>query len=160
MGVMRKTFYNRLKDKYPNLVIENTYGYITKSKRIDARLEKTHATDAFCIANNMKAKRTDDFYEMKKVRRHNRKLHKFKILKDSTRRNNQSPFMVNGFRLFDKVKYKGKEIFIVGRRSRGDSKGRFKLRTLKGDIVHASINYKRLKLLEQRGGYLIELSRA
>ena len=159
MGVMRKAFYNELKCRYPDMVVKNTYGYITKSKRIDARLEKAHAVDAFCIAGNMNAKRTNDFYEMKKVRRHNRKIHKHKILKGNVRDNKQSPFIVNGFRLFDKVKYKGKAIFIVGRRSRGGSKGRFKLRTLKGDIVHASINYKRLKLLEQRSGYLIEFSR-
>ena len=32
---------------------------------------------------------------------------------------NQAPYLVKGFRLFDKVKYKGQECFIFGRRSSG-----------------------------------------
>ena len=152
MGVMRKTFYSRLKDKYPNLIIEDTYGYITKSKRIDARLEKTHAVDAFCIAGNIGAKRINNFYKMKKVRRHNRKIHKARFGKNGKRRNNQTPFEVNNFRLFDKIKYMGLELFISSRRA----DGQMSIREMGGKIIRDSIDYKKILLLEKRSGYLIE----
>ena len=57
-----------------------------------------------------------------------------------------------GFRLFDKVKYKGQECFIFGRRS----SGYFDLRKLDGTVVHRSASYKDLKLLSKRKTLLWE----
>ena len=57
MGVMRWFFYNKLKEKYPN--VKNTYGYITKNTRIENKLPKTHNVDAYCITGNIEAKRLD-----------------------------------------------------------------------------------------------------
>ncbi|MEI3354199.1 MAG: hypothetical protein V8R49_04305 [Duodenibacillus massiliensis] len=37
--------------------VTNTYGYLTKHKRIVAGLPKTHCADAFCIADVLDAKR-------------------------------------------------------------------------------------------------------
>ena len=152
MGVMRKTFYDRLKNEYPSLIVEDTYGYITKSKRIDARLEKTHAVDAFCITGNMNAKRTDNFYKMKKVRRHNRKIHKAKLKRGGKRQNNQASFAVNNFRLFDKIRYMGVELFVYNRRT----DGRVTVKEIDGTIIYKCINHKRIVLLEKRSGYLIK----
>ena len=152
MGVMRKTFYNRLKNKYPKIIIKNTYGYITKSKRINAKLEKTHAVDAFCITDNMDAKRTENFYKMKKVRRHNRKIHKFKILKGGKKKRHQAPFIFNGFRLFDKIKYNGIEAFVSARMAGGQ----MSIKKIDGTFIRKSITHKRIVLLEKRSGYLIK----
>lgn len=41
MGVMRWTFYNRLKETYSN--VKNTYGYITKNTRIENNLQLINA---------------------------------------------------------------------------------------------------------------------
>lgn len=41
------------------------------------------------------------------------------ILKGSKKKLNQAPYIVKGFRLFDKVKFEDKECFVFGRRSSG-----------------------------------------
>ena len=57
-----------------------------------------------------------------------------------------------GFRLFDKVKWKGQNCFIYGRRSTG----RMDLRLLDRTKINASVGYKNLKLVEMRKNYLTE----
>lgn len=150
MGIMRWTFYNKLKDLYPN--IKMTYGYITKNTRITNKLPKSHRTDALCITGNPTVKRLDNWYYIKKTRKHNRQIHKANILKGGKKKLNQAPYLVKGFRLFDKVMYDNQECFIFGRRS----SGYFDLRKLDGTVVHRSANCKYLKLLQSRSGFLIE----
>lgn len=53
-----------------------TYGYLTKTKRIDQKLDKSHATDAFVIAGGEKQTRVKPF-SIQQVRRNNRSLEKF-----------------------------------------------------------------------------------
>jgi N6-L-threonylcarbamoyladenine synthase len=143
MSIMRWTFYNRLKNIYPN--VELTYGYITKNTRITHKLPKLHRIDALCISGNPKAKQLDYWYYIKQVRKHNRQIHKAKILKGGIRKLNQAPYLVKGFRLFDKVKYKGEECFIFGRRS----SGYFDLRKIDGTVIHRSANCKDLKFISK-----------
>lgn len=143
MGIMRWTFYNRLKEVYPNVKI--TYGYITKNTRIQNNLPKEHRIDALCISGNPNVKRLDYWYYIKQARRHNRQIHKANILKGGKKKLNQAPYLVKGFRLFDKVKYKGEECFIFGRRS----SGYFDLRKLDGTVIHRSANCKDLKLISK-----------
>ena len=143
MGIMRWTFYNRLKELYPN--VKMTYGYITKNTRIQNNLPKGHRIDALCITGNPQVKRLDYWYYIKQVRRHNRQIHKANILKGGKKKLNQAPYLVKGFRLFDKVKYKGEECFIFGRRS----SGYFDLRKLDGTVIHRSANCKDLKLISK-----------
>lgn len=143
MGIMRWTFYNRLKEIYSNVKI--TYGYITKNTRIQNNLPKEHRIDALCISGNPNVKRLDYWYYIKQVRRHNRQIHKANILKGGKKKLNQAPYLVKGFRLFDKVKYKGEECFIFGRRS----SGYFDLRKLDGTVIHRSANCKDLKLISK-----------
>lgn len=151
MGVMRWTFYNRLKELYFN--VKMTYGYITKNTRISHNLPKDHNIDAYCIANNMSAKRLNYHYYFKKVRCHNRQIHKAKILKGGKRKLNQAQYLVKGFRLFDKVIYENKLYYIFGRRNSGF----FDIRNLKGEKVNkGSISYKKLKLIETRKSILCE----
>ena len=151
MGVMRKTLLERLK-KEVDVPVTETYGYITKYWREKAGLEKSHINDAICISKHPYAKPLDTYYLTKAVRHHNRQIHKAKISKGGIRKRNQAPYLVKGFRLFDKVLYQGKECFIFGRRV----SGRMDVRLLDRTRINVSVGYKNLKLLELRKAYLTE----
>ncbi|WP_274956606.1 RNA-guided endonuclease IscB [Duodenibacillus massiliensis] len=153
MGIMRWTVLNRLRERHPELPVTNTYGYLTKHKRIVAGLPKTHCADAFCIAGVLDAKRWGEYLFQKQTRRHNRQIHKLTILKGGVRKRHQAPYLVHGFRLFDKVLCKGEVGFIFGRRS----SGAFDVRRLDGTKISAGISYKKLSLLEKRKMFLTEL---
>jgi len=150
MGIMRWSFYNRLKELYAN--VKMTYGYITKNIRIINNLPKEHRVDALCITGNPTVERLNNWYYVKQVRKHNRQIHKVNILKGGNRKLNQSPYLVKGFRLFDKVKFENRECFIFGRRSTGY----FDLRTLDGTKIHAGANVKNLRLSETKKSLLWE----
>ena len=150
MGIMRWDLYNKLKETYPNVSI--TYGYITKSNRIKHGLAKEHYNDAYCISQNFKANPLDTTIYQKKVRCHNRQIHKANFLKSGIKKLNQAPYIVKDFRLFDKVRYQDEDCFIFGRRS----SGYFDIRKLDGTIIHRSASYKKLELLEARKSYLKE----
>ena len=151
MGIMRNTLLERLKEEM-NIPVTGTYGYITKYWREKAGLEKSHINDAVCISKHPYAKPLETYYLTKAVRHHNRQIHKAKFSKGSIRKRNQAPYLVKGFRLFDKVLYQGKECFIFGRRV----SGHMDVRLLDGTHINASVGYKNLKLLESRKAYLIE----
>lgn len=151
MGIMRWAFYEKLKETYQN--VKMTFGYITKNTRIANNLHKEHCIDAYCIAGNLKAKLMDSYFYQIKKRCQNRQIHKANFLKGGRKKLNQAPYIVKGFRLFDKVSYQGKPYYIFGRRS----SGAFDIRDLLGNKVNkGSINYKYLKLLETRKYYLTE----
>ena len=117
---------------------------------------KSHAIDAFFIASNRSARRLYGgfYFFFKQVRRHNRKIFKDSIDKGGKRKRAQSPYIVRGFRLHDKVLYKGQEVFIGGRRKYGA----FVLKTIEGNKV-AEVSPKKLHLLQRRKGFLIQLRR-
>lgn len=154
MGIMRWAFYNKLKTIYPNVSL--TYGYITKNIRINNNLPKDHYIDARCISGHPLATPLNYVYYQKKVRCHNRQIHKNTFLKGGIRKRNQAPYLVKGFRLFDKVLYQGQECFIFGRRSTG----RMDIRLLDGTHINPSVGFKKLKLLEPRSNYLVEIHKA
>lgn len=148
---MRWAFYNKLKEQYKNVSL--TYGYKTKNTRITNKLPKTHYIDARCISGNPTAKSNNEIFYYKKVRCHNRQIHKCTINKGGIRKLNQAPYEVKGFRLFDKVLYQDKEYILFGRRQSGF----FDIRTLDGAKVNkGSISYKKLKYIESQNSYLIE----
>jgi N6-L-threonylcarbamoyladenine synthase len=150
MGIMRWALYEKLKTIYSDVKL--TYGYITKNIRIKNGLPKDHYIDARCISGNPNAVNNGDVYYYKKVRCHNRQIHKNTILKGGYRKRNQAAYEVKGFRLYDKVLWKGQKCFIFGRRSTGS----MDLRLLDGTHLNASVGYKNLKLLKMRSNYLIE----
>lgn len=153
MGIMRWALFNKLKEIYPN--VHMTYGYITKNKRIELGLSKEHYIDARCISDYPEAihpwNKTIVYYQ-RKVRCHNRQIHKMTILKGGYKKRNQAEYLVKGFRLFDKVKFKGQVCFIVGRRTSGS----FDVRLVDGTKVSPCARYKKLSLLEICNGLLIE----
>lgn len=151
MGIMRWSFYDRLKNIYPN--VSMTFGYITKNTRITNNLPKEHYVDARCISGNPVAKPLGYYFYQKKVRCQNRQIHKANFLKGGRKKLNQAPFLVKGFRLFDLVEYQKDLYYIFGRRDSGF----FDIRKLDGTKVNkGSINCKYLRLVDKRKSILIE----
>lgn len=150
MGIMRWAFYNKLKDLY--LDVSMTYGYITKNTRIQNNLPKEKYIDARCITGYPITKPLGYYYYQKKVRCHNRQIHKAKILKGGIKKRNQAEYLVHGFRLFDKVKCNNQIGFIFGRRKSGS----FDIRKLNGEVLTHSISYKKLKFIQPRTTLLTE----
>lgn len=151
MGIMRWSFYDRLKNIYPN--VSMTFGYITKNARITNNLPKDHYVDARCISGNPVAKPLGYYFYQKKVRCQNRQIHKVNFLKGGRKKLNQAPFLVKGFRLFDLVEYQNDLYYIFGRRDSGF----FDIRKLDGTKVNkGSINCKYLRLIDKRRSILIE----
>ena len=140
MGIMKWKLYDELKSKYDN--VSMAFGYITKYNRIKYGIEKSHTSDAFVISRNFNAKRIERQYLKRLIRRHNRQIHKMKILKGGKKKNNQAPFEVFGFRLFDKVLYNNEICFIYGRRKSGC----FDIRDFDGKNSK-NVTYKKLKLI-------------
>lgn len=155
MGIMRWAFFNRVKETYEPLgiMVNMTYGYITKKTRREHNLPKDHFIDARCISGHPDAVSDGTVFYQKKVRCHNRQIHKQKILKGGIRKRNQAPYLVKGFRLFEKVKYHGNQYFIFGRRSSGF----FDIRTLDGTKVNkGSVSCKKIRSLDMPRSYLTE----
>ena len=150
MGLMRWQVYNHLKEYYTD--VSFAYGYKTKNTRIEKSLPKEHFIDARCISGNPEAISDGVVYYQKKIRCHNRQIYKFKVNKGGTRKKNQAPYLVNGFRLYDKVIYNSHECFITGRRS----SGQFMLKNLDWSKVSDSVSFKKLSPLETSKHYLTE----
>lgn len=151
MGIMRWSFYDRLKNIYPN--VSMTFGYITKNTRTTNNLPKEHYVDARCISGNPMSKPLGYYFYQKKVRCQNRQIHKDNFLKGGRKKLNQAPFLVKGFRLFDLVEYQNDLYYIFGRRDSGF----FDIRKLNGTKVNkGSINCKQIRLIATRKSILIE----
>lgn len=94
------------------------------------------------FVENINAKRIERQYLKRLIRRHNRQIHKMKILKGGKKKNNQAPFEVFGFRLFDKVLYNNKIFFVYGRRKSGS----FNIRDFNGENSK-DVSRKKFKLI-------------
>jgi hypothetical protein len=150
MGVIRWHIYEETKARFPNVHL--TYGYLTKCTRIAHELEKSHIIDARCISGNPCAHSEGTSYLMRWVRRNNRQLHKATIRKRGQRQRNTAPKYIQGFRLFDCVRYQGKPCFVFGRRS----SGYFDLRALDGTKINASASCKKLTNVQRASACLVE----
>jgi len=148
MGIMRWELNNRARLLWNN--VQLTYGYITKNTRIAGGLEKSHCVDARCISGHPLAVPSPEYVLARQRRRHNRQIHKANQLSGGRRKFNQAPYLVKGFRLFDKVLYNGTECFIFGRRSSGS----FDIRLIYGTKVNASVSCKKLTLVEVSKSFL------
>ena len=74
MSIVRWRLVNYLNSI--DLETNHTYGFETKSKRIDLKLDKSHFNDAFCIAGGNTQSRVETF-SIEQIRRNNRSLEKF-----------------------------------------------------------------------------------
>jgi N6-L-threonylcarbamoyladenine synthase len=148
MGIMRWAFYNEIRSQYPDVSL--TYGYITKHTRITNGLPKAHHIDARCISGHPLAESDSVVYYQKKVRCHNRQIHKLTIGKGAYRKRNQCPYEVKGFRLYDKVRAQNREWYVHGRRL----KGSFVLKTLDGNMLE--IAPSKISRIGSQAGFIIE----
>ena len=117
-------------------------------------LPKEHYVDARCISKNPTAIPMNFIYTFKKVRRHNRQIHKFVPNKKGIRQNNQAPFEVRGYRLFDVIKYNNKICYISGRRQ----SGYFTLKTLNDSNeieTLTNVSYKKLNFIRHTQNFII-----
>ena len=151
MGIMRWAFYNKLKEMYNN--VHMTYGYITKSIRIENGLDKTHYIDARCISGNPLAKSNGVVFYIKKIRCHNRQIHMLNIHKGGKRKLYQTNKIINGFKMFDRVLYSGNEYTIFSIRKNGY----FDI-GLFSDVgkTRMTINCKKIKLLYRQSNYILK----
>jgi hypothetical protein len=111
----------------------NTYGYITKSARIDLGIEKSHHNDAFVIACGTDQKRAETMI-IEQLRRNNRSLETFKDAKYIDLRNGE---IRTGCELFS------------GRRKRNKNKSGENLRVYRAQKVRKgkrSIRWQRYSL--------------
>lgn len=153
MNTMRKTLLSELRKTYPN--VKETYGYVTKNTRITHNLPKDHYVDARCISGNPDAKPLGYYFYQRKIRCHNRKLHKINFSKGGIRKIDKMNYTVKGFRLFDKVVYNGNEYFVFARRKSGS----FSVRNFLGEKPNKSgdISYRKLIFSETRHSILTEV---
>ena len=143
MGIMRWALLDQLKAQYlpQGVLVKNTYGYLTKNIRIRYGLPKEHYVDARCISGHPTARPLRYYFYQKKVRCHNRQLHKATIRKGGVRQRNQSTYEIHGYHLFDRVQYHQQEYFLFGKRT----SGYFDIRTLGGTKIHnGNVSYKKL----------------
>lgn len=152
MSVMRWELLRRLRAEYGEECVSMTFGYITKNTRIRNGLEKSHRVDARCIAGHPDAASSEEWHEMRKLRCHNRKIHKDTILRGGIRKKNQTEKTIGGFGLWDTVRYEGTLCYIHGRRS----SGYFDIRKLDGTKVHPAVHYRKLTLVERTNTRLME----
>lgn len=105
------TVSKRLQELLPD--IKYTYGYETKEKRYAQGLEKTHATDAFCIAagTNQARIKTVDFQFKRK---NNRQLGKLRKGFAPSSRKQRYPIQPK-----DIIEYDGKKYAAIGTHNKG-----------------------------------------
>ena len=150
MNIMRKRLIELLKKDFDNVF--ETFGYLTKYNREKLGINKSHSNDAFVISHNFNAQPCNVEFLFRKIRRHNRQIHKSKPSKGGKRQRNQSPYIINGFRRFNKVMYNGTECFITGKRI----SGYFQLKKFDDTVISQGVSSKRLKLLEPVKGWFVD----
>lgn len=153
MGIMRWAFYDELKKNYPN--VHMTFGYITKNNRIKNGLPKDHFIDARCISGNPLDKPSGTVYYQKKVRRHNRKIYKDKILKDGIIKRNQCPYEMFGFHRYDLVKWNSRLCYVNSLRTSGS----FQIKDLIDKDFNKEISYKKMDKVQNRNGFITSFTK-
>ena len=147
MNATRWVLYNAIKEKYPN--VKMTYGYITKYNRIKAGLPKAHHIDAKCITGFATVPSIDQTVVKRKMRRHNRQLHRATFSKGHVRNVACLPTVVFGFQLYDFVLFNNHYYYIKSRKSLGY----FRLTSVEG-LKEENRSYKKLTLLAHTNAYL------
>jgi hypothetical protein len=74
MNLIKDRIISELRNRFQNIPVRKTYGFITARNRKQNNIEKSHANDAFVIAKNFNAKLLDYMFKGIQVRRHNRKI--------------------------------------------------------------------------------------
>jgi len=143
MTTIRWKLVNALKEEGKS--VRATYGYITKQKRIEAGLPKSHINDAFVIAGGTKQSRCKPFCVIQR-RRHNRSIQKNrKGFKPSIRKKKYSYHPGDFVRLDGKI-FSVKGVFNYGKWIRLTDKN--------GEIKN--IATKKIELVKYGAGFCFE----
>jgi len=148
MTTMRWAVWDQLQTL--GVPIHMTFGYITARQRKHFGLEKSHRADARCISGFGNAEPADEWFAIKKVRCHNRQIHKQNPSKGGVRKLAQSWYEVRGYRQYDKVLAKGRLWHIAGRRA----KGSFVLKNLCGEVL--DITPTKITFVKKQYNYVLE----
>ena len=139
MNIVRWKLVEQLQEKYDKDNVEYTYGYLTKSKRIELKLEKTHYNDAFCLFDK------DSSYNQIRIE---------PIIFNQIRRNNRSLETWNDAKYIDirtSEKVKANEL-NNGRRTRNKNLNEENLRIFRGKkISKGRRNIRRQRYFYQPG---------
>ncbi len=144
ISTMRPKLYEQAQEL--GIPVSISYGFQTKSRRISQGLKKSHANDAFVIAGGNGQIRDISHIQFRQVRKQNRKL--YKGIRSHVK--NKAARVLFGFRQWDRVRYRGQEYFIKGRRS----SGYFSLSDISGSMAVvdgkklASVKHSELVLVE------------
>ena len=158
-GFREATFMSMIRWRLINqLSCDYTYGYITKSKRIELGLEKSHANDAFVIAGGESQARSC-LTNFMQVRRNNRSLEKFY---DAKYIDTRSGKRVSGQVLFNGRRCRNKNLSTENlHKYRGEklSKGRRSVRTKRyfyqpNDLVKYEGRVYTVKGTQNKGAYV------
>ena len=154
MSITRWAVYDELKRVHSDKAVKMTYGYVTKKRRIENGIEKTHCADAFCITGNLRAKRQDTTVIGRCVPRHSRSLHLAVPKKGGHRRSTVASHWIGKTRLqrFDTVRYY-RQVCVIS----GSSNGRLYIKTpdWKNAASAATVNPKKLTFLTRKKGSII-----
>ena len=109
------TFMNIIKDKFMKDIkdVEFTYGYVTKVKRIEIGLEKSHVNDAFIIAGGERQERIKS-YAIEQRHRHSRAF-------QLNRKGYKPSIKTHIYKIQpkDKIWVYGKEYNVIGMKNKG-----------------------------------------
>ena len=154
MNIMRWAVYEQAKAEFENVHL--TYGYVTKHTRIKNNVKKTHSADAFCISNNVNARRLEMYFQCRFVKRHTRSLHVCKPRKGGLRKSVIAKHWIGKTRLqrYDLVTWNGKKCFIYG-----SSGQRAVLRDIDKKLVSDKllVNAKKVKFVKRNNKVLMQI---
>ncbi|OQA17136.1 MAG: HNH endonuclease [bacterium ADurb.Bin363] len=143
MTSIRWKLVNSLKEGGRNL--KYTYGYITKKKRIEAGLEKSHINDAFVIAGGKGQSRSNP-YSIIQHRRHNRSLQTNRKGSKPSVRKKKYPYQPGDRVRLERELWTVKGVFNYGEWAR--------LKDRNGKIKNVAT--KKIELVKYGGGFSFE----
>jgi len=156
-NIIGQRVYDILRERYGDEKVRLTRGYVTKMRRSEHGLEKTHCIDARCISGNPGAAPVEGtMYRSRKVACHTRSLHVMKTGKKGARRSKVASHKIgrSRFQRYDMVMHEGKECFISG-----STGGRPVLKDIDWNRVteKQSVNVKEIKFVRRmRNGIIIQ----
>ena len=104
---------SRLLKRYPDAI--ETFGFVTSENRNHLKLEKDHYIDACVIASGgLEIKVSNVIFYKRRVSKGD-----YRLARGARGEQKLPTGKIRGFRKFDKVKYLGKEYFIMSRMTRG-----------------------------------------
>lgn len=138
MSIIHKRFFGDI------LNLTRTFGYITKLKRLELGIEKSHMNDAFIIAGGNSQSRSAS-YMVKQARRCNRAIQLNREgFKPAIRKCKYK------FQPMDLVRYKGKEYFVGGVHNKG------KYIQLKNGSKPLEANINNVRLIKYANGLIFK----